>query len=318
MKLADKLNLAVNSKKPIDYKTGLEILLTSSENMLMLFEAATKMRQRFFGDKIQSCSIMNAKSGACSENCAFCAQSSHHNTGIDVYALKSENEIKATFNRAEQLPINKFGIVTSGAAVDDDELKTICSAIKNNQESKVKWCASLGKLSLPYLQFLKQAGLSRYHHNIETVESFFPNICSAHNYQDRIATIKNAKQCGLEICVGGILGLGETMEQRVEMAIALQQLEVDSIPLNFLVAIPNIKLAKQEPLKPLDILRSIVMFRMSNPKAEIKIAAGRCHLRDLQALVFYAGATGIMIGDFLTTSGRKVENDVQMLQDLGF
>jgi biotin synthase len=318
MKLIAKLNQAVNDGAAVDFTTCMEILLTSAAEITTLFDAATKMRQHFFANNIQSCSIMNAKSGACPENCAFCAQSIHHNTDVDVYALKAVDEILNAFKRAKELPISKFGIVASGTAVNEKELSEICFTVKNNPDQKVKWCASLGALSTTQLRMLKQAGASRYHHNIETAESFFSNICSSHSYQDRINTIKAAKECGLEVCVGGILGMGETLEQRVEMALALQQMKVDSIPLNFLISIAHTKLVKQQPLKPLDMLRAITMFRMSNPKAEIKIAAGRYHLRDLQALVFYAGATGIMLGDFLTTAGRKVEHDIQMLQDLEF
>ncbi len=163
---------------------------------------------------------------------------------------------------------------------------------------------------------MKEAGLTRFHHNLETAESFFPKICTTHTWRERLAMVRRAKRAGLETCSGGILGLGETLQQRVELAMTLRDEAVDSIPLNFLVPLPGTELEHIEPMKPMDILRAIAMFRLVNTKAEIKVCAGRAHMRDLQSMIFFAGATGMMIGPLLTIAGGDVQSDLTMLQDL--
>jgi biotin synthase len=166
------------------------------------------------------------------------------------------------------------------------------------------------------LRRLKDSGVARYHHNLETAESFFPRICSTHGFDDRLLTVRRAKSAGLEICCGGIFGMGESREQRVEFAITLRDEGVHSIPLNFLVPIPGTPVENAEPMRPLEILKTVAMFRLVCQSAEIKVCAGRRHLRDLQSMFLYAGATGIMVGDYLTTAGRPVEEDIQLLKDL--
>ena len=307
---------AAQEGKPISAQTALAILHCPSDDIPEILSAATVVRHRYFGNRISLCSIMNAKSGACGEDCAFCAQSSFHRTHAEVSPLRTSEEIIEAYQAAKKMPIAHFGVVTSGRALKNDDIGRICEAIKSGSDSDVDLCASLGCLTKDQIKELKAAGLKRFHHNLETAESFFPSICSTHTYAQRLATIRAVKELGMEICCGGILGMGESLEQRVELAFALTGEQVNSIPLNFLIPIKGTPLEKQEPMKPLDIIRSIAMFRMVNPQAEIQVCAGRLQLRNLQSMIFFAGATGMMIGPLLTVTGRNVEKDLQMLKDL--
>ena len=301
---------------PVSHETALEMLGCGPLEIPELLACATKVKRRSFGDGFSLCSIMNAKSGACTEDCAFCAQSAHHRTEIDITGLALPEEVVRAYDGACGLPVRHFGIVTSGRDLEDEEILRLCEAPRMRLAEGVSWCASLGCLDVPRLTFLKNAGFKRFHHNLETCASFFPSVCSTHSYDQRMDTLRAAREAGLETCSGGILGLGESLEQRVEFAAALAAEGVDSIPLNFLTALPGTRLEGFPPLKPLDIIRSTAMFRMMNPRSEIKVCAGRGHLGDLQATVFYAGATGIMIGPLLTTGGRDVADDLRMLEDL--
>ena len=302
--------------EPVAEQIALAILRCPSDNILEILRAATVMRQRHFGDKISLCSILNAKGGACGEDCAFCAQSSFHKTTAEIIPMLTSEEIINAYRAAKQMPIAHFSLVTSGRSLQDDDIKHICNVVNTCPDSDVNWCASLGCLTMDQLKGLKGAGIKRFHHNLETSESFYPTICSTHSYAQRLATVRTAKELDMEICCGGILGMGETLEQRVELAVALSKESVDSIALNFLIPIKGTPLEKQEPMKPLDILRCIAMFRMVNPKAEIRVCAGRVYLRELQSMIFYAGATGMMIGPLLTVAGQDVDKDLQMIKDL--
>ncbi|MFC1498461.1 biotin synthase BioB [Verrucomicrobiota bacterium] len=314
--ILDKITSASECGEPVSEQTALDILNSKQNDIPDILASSSRMKQKHFGNTVHLCSILNAKSGACPENCAFCAQSVHHNTNIETYPLKNGHEIANAFNDAESLPIDHFGVVTSGSCLKENELDNICKAIRKSKKSEIAWCASLGSLNTDQFKALKEAGLKRFHHNLETAESFFSEICTTHTYKKRLETIRNAKNAGLEICCGCIMGIGETKEQRVELALTLQRENVNSIPLNFIIPIPGTKLEKIEVMKPLDIIRCIAMFRMINPKVEIKVCAGRTHLRDLQSMIFHAGATGMMIGDLLTIAGREVKQDLQMLDDL--
>jgi len=300
----------------ISPETALAVLRSHRDDIPEVLAAATGVRRRYFGDRTVLCSIMNAKSGACKEDCAFCAQSSHHHTRAEISPLASSEEILAAYRRVCDLPVEFFGVVTSGESLSEAGVRKVCEAVREERDSRVKWCASFGCLDRNRLQVLKEAGFRRFHHNLETAESHYPSICGTHPYSQRLATVRAVKEVGLEICCGGILGLGESLEQRVEFAACLAREEVDSIPLNFLIPIPGTRLEHLEPMKPLDMIRSIAVFRLMNPRAEVRVCAGRVHLRDLQSMVFYAGATGIMMGPLLTVAGREVEQDRKMLEDL--
>lgn len=307
---------AADRGEPVSEETALEMLGCSAGDVPELLACATRAKRRGFGKGASFCSIMNAKSGACSEDCAFCAQSVHHRTEIEITGLASTEAVVQAYEEACRLPVRHFGIVTSGRALGEDEILRLCRAAGMRTKQEVSWCASLGCLDGPRLALLKEAGFKRFHHNLETACSFFGSICSTHSYDQRIDTLRAVKEAGLEICSGGILGLGESPEQRVELATTLASEAVHSIPLNFLVPLPGTRLEGAAPLAPLDIIRSIAMFRMMNPRAEIKVCAGREHLRELHPLILYAGATGFMIGPLLTIDGRGVEGDLQMLRDL--
>jgi len=295
---------------------ALLILQVGAEHVPQVFAAANALRVRHFGNRVRLCSILNARSGACAEDCKFCAQSARHNADIESKTLCSQTDMVDAYEQGAELPITHFGVVTSGCQLTDEGVDRVCAAIREGKVSPVHWCASLGCLTKEQLARLKDAGLKRFHHNLETAKSFFPQVCTTHPYEQRLETVRNAKAVGLEVCCGGLFGLGESAEQRVEFAMTVAAEGINSIPLNFLVPIPGTPLGDREPMRPLDILKTVAMFRLTNPEAEIKVCAGRVHLCDLQSMIFHAGATGMMIGPLLTIAGRDVDDDLQMLRDL--
>ena len=314
--LLQELAQASARGEPVSGQIALDLLRLPPDGMPDLFAAASAMKRRFFKEAARLCTILNARSGACPEDCAFCAQSAHHRTGVAVYDLCAREAIAEAYDRAALLPVSHFGVVTSGPTLDDEGVQRLAGTIREHGQNGPAWCASLGGLREEQFRSLKRAGLRRFHHNLEAAASYFPLVCTTHRHAERVDTLRAARRAGLELCSGGILGMGESMEQRVEFALELQDARVDSIPLNFLVPIKGTKLEHIEPIAPLAALRCVAMFRMTNPRAEIKVCAGRTHLRDLQSMIFHAGATGMMIGDLLTVAGRDVETDLQMLRDL--
>lgn len=285
---------------------------------LELISLANQTRQEFLGKKLDICSILNAKSGLCPQDCKFCAQSARFSTGISTYPLKEKKEIIEAAQRAKEINADRFDIVTSGEKLSQSELHIVADIIAEiTSKVGIKMCASLGKMDEPSLLLLKQAGLSRYHHNIETSSNFFPKIVTTHTFQERIETIKAAKRIGLEVCSGGIIGMGETFNDRIEMALQLKELDVDSVPINILVPIKGTALEKQDILSPIDALRTIAIFRIILKDKIIKIAAGReSILKDFQALAFMAGANGMLIGGYLTIRGRGVDEDWKLVEEI--
>ncbi len=281
---------------------------------------ANKIRRKYFGDKIKVCSIVPGRLGGCDQDCAFCAQSARFNTAIEKKAkVLSDEEVLAGAAAADENGVANFGIVYSGRAISEAELARIERLVRRiRDEYDLGVCVSLGMITAEQAKRLAQAGVSRYNHNLETSKRHFPNIVTTHNYADRIRTIEVAKGVGLEICAGGIFGIGETEADRVDMALELRRLGVDTVPMNFLHPIEGTPLGRAETLRPMQILRIIAIFRFILPKTNLKIAGGRVlNLRDLQSWMFYAGATSILSGDYLTTTGRAVAQDMQMLADLG-
>jgi biotin synthase len=307
---------AAAAHAPLDGPLARAVLEADEPQLPRIFAAAAAVKQRAFGRTVHLCSVMNARSGACAEDCKFCAQSAHFATGSPVYKLVSRDEMHRTLEAAAELPIKRFGVVTSGRALPDKLVDDVAQAVATKRVDGVHWCGSLGILEEPALRRLKAAGMDRLHHNLETAESFFPNICSTHTYQERIETLRAARRVGLSRCCGGILGMGESLEQRVELALAIAAEDIESITLNFLIAIPGTPLAEQPPMAPLDILRAVAMFRLTNPDAEVRVCGGRMLLGDLQPQIFAAGASGMMIGKLLTTSGQDVDADLAMLREL--
>jgi biotin synthase len=283
-----------------------------------LMAGADRLRKTFRGDEVEVCAISNVRSGNCSENCSFCGQSGHHQTSSPKYNYIPAEQLVEQARRAREWGASDFGVVSKGWGVRGDkertQLREYFSAMR--QESDIGRCASLGALDKDTAVMLKEMGMENYHHNLETAESFFHNVCTTHTYQENIDTIRHAVEAGLRVCAGGILGMGESLDQRIELAETLRNLGVESVPLNFLNPIDGTPMGEQTPMQPLEILHMIAVFRYMLPKAEIRIAGGRHFLRDLQAMIFFAGASGVMIGDYLTTKGRQVHDDLTMLDDL--
>jgi len=288
-------------------------------DIMDLFAEAVRVREAVSGSKIKLCSIVNIKSGRCSEDCTFCAQSTRYATNSPVHSLVDHSEMADMAAKMKEWK-SRLGIVSSGKGVMDAnsaEFKKILKSIKLLVK-KGPVHASLGLLSKETAMRLKEAGVEMYHHNIETAPSYFHKICRTHSFTDRIQTVKLAQKAGMAVCCGGILGLGETLKQRVEMARAIYNLGVDAIPLNFLNPIPGTPLGSRKPLLPLEALKIVAMFRLVNPKNEIKVCGGReTVLGDLQGMLFFAGASGMMVGGYLTTRGRSVEADHRMVSDCG-
>ncbi|MFA6186796.1 MAG: biotin synthase BioB [Phycisphaerae bacterium] len=298
-----------------------EYLFSLDESFLWdILYWANQIRLKFFGRKIKVCSIVPARLGGCSQDCKFCAQSGKHNTSFKKTELMSDDKIIAAAKAAKEKGVPHFCIVYSGRAVSEEELvrlEKLIPVIKN--EVGIDVCGGLGIVNYQQLMRLKKAGMSRYNHNVETSRNHFKNIVSTHSYESRVETVKAAKKAGLGLCVGGIFGIGETETDRLDMAFELRELDADMMPMNFLSPIPGTPMGDMPPMKPLEILRLIALYRIILPKVHIKAAGGRVlNLRDMQSWIFYAGTTSIISGDvYLTTAGRAVEADLQMIKDLG-
>ena len=317
-RIAEILDSVLNGEG-ISRSAASELSAVAGADLWGLFAAASRVRERFRGDLVDLCSIVNAKSGACSEDCSYCAQSVRHTTSAPVYPLISAESVEAAALSARGNGAKRFCIVTSGRGVDDkDDLEMIARGIGRVRDMGLSPCATLGTLSRDQLAYLKDAGLDRYHHNIETSKKYFPRICSTHTFDDRVEVLARARSVGLSLCSGGILGMGETMEDRVDMAFSLRELGVDSVPINFLMPIEGTPLERISPIEPLEALHPLALFRLILPAKEIRVCGGRgTALRSLHPLIFAAGADGFMIGNYLTQSGLDPREDLKMIRDLG-
>lgn len=294
------------------------------ESRLDVFEVlswANHIREQFKGNKVHLCSIVNIKAGGCPEDCRFCAQSAFYETNSPRHDLIARDTVLAAAKEAKTNGVTGLGLVAAWRGMEEGPaLDQVCRRLQELKESGLaRPDASLGMIkSQQVADRLKQAGLECYNHNLETSRRFFPQVCTTHSYEDRVLTLKYLKQAGLRICSGGILGMGETWDDRCDLAFALKQLGVHIVPMNFLNPIPGTPFGHCEPLTPLEILKSIACFRFILPRQEIMVAGGRTvNLRDLQCLIFLAGASAIMVGNYLTTPNQPVEKDLQMLRDLG-
>ncbi len=310
-------NKAIQNITP-DFEESLQILNLPPEALPSLLEAASSVRFHYKKNTVSTCAIVNAKSGRCSEDCKYCAQSVHHDCQIAVYPLLSpESIIEKAKN--EEVGSVRFGIVTSGKALFDSDLTQIAETIygfsKNNLKQKP--CASLGLLTKNDLQKLQSAGLCRYHCNLETCREYFPQICSTHSYDEKLATINAAKEIGLELCVGGIFGLGETLCQRAQFLYELKEVSPDSIPLNFLVPIKGTRLGHLPQITLWESVKIIALARFLMPEMDVRVCGGRVEVfKDTMDLVFLAGANSIMVGNLLTVKGRSVEDDLTLIAKL--
>jgi biotin synthase len=300
------------------------VVKNSTETLLLstpfkeLIARANEVRKKYIGNKLELCNILNARSGLCPEDCKFCAQSVRHHADIPTYPLKEKKEIVKAAQKAKNIGAEKFGIVTSGNRLTDRELNVVAQAISEIKDRiGIAVCASLGAMEKSQLQLLKEAGLSRYHHNIETSRRFYPHIISTHSFDERINTINSAKQVGLEICSGGIIGMGETWQDRIDMAYTLKELDVDSVPLNILIPIKGTPLESVAPLSADDALRTICIFRIILKNKIVKIAAGReTTFKDSQLKAFIAGANGMLIGGYLTVKGANLDADYALIEEI--
>ncbi len=297
-----------------------DIVRSYPDNFYEILAVTDRVRRRFKGTEINLCSIVNAKSGLCAEDCTFCAQSVRYNTGVETFPLSGPDKVLEAARCAEARGAREFSIVTSGTKIEKERdvalLEETLSAMRRT--TPLERCASIGTVGRTTLKRLRDAGLQSFHHNLETSRSFFPNICTTHSYDDDVETIRVAKELGLYVCSGGIFGLGESWDDRLELASLLRDLDVDSIPVNFLNPRPGTPLEKADNLTPRECLMIIAILRLMMPAKDIVVCGGRdLNLRDLQALIFAAGANGMMIGDYLTTPGRDTETDLRMLRDLG-
>ena len=295
-----------------------EIVRVPENEAPVLFAGADLIRRYFFQNKVHLCTICNAKSGKCSEDCAYCAQSVHYQGDAPIYPLLPREELVSTGDRAAQSLINRYALVTSGRRLPKKEIPRIAEAMGDLANRDLGLCASLGILDREDLTTLRNAGMTRYHHNLETAASLFPSICTTHSFEERIATIKAAQEAGLSVCSGGIFGLGETDEQALELALTLRDLNVDAVPMNFLIPVPGTPLEHAHGLTPLRCLKLIALFRFTLPRKELIICGGRmANMRELHPMIFQAGASGIMTGNYLTRKGRTLEQDLELLNDLG-
>ena len=311
-KLAEKIIAGYRLKRGDDFSFFLTAPLPE------LQEGAGRIQEHFCGNHVDFCTIINGRSGRCGENCKYCAQAACHKTGIDEYPFLPKEEIIENARANQEAGANRFAIVTSGRAlVGEDFDKAIDTYETMKKTLSIDLCASHGILDRQAFRRLRAAGVTSYHHNIETSRRFFPQICTSHTYDDRIRTIKIAQEEGFCVCSGGIIGMGETWEDRLDMAISLAELGIESIPINSLMAIPGTGMEGRESLPAEEILRTIAIFRYINPTANIRLAAGRKLLPENGATALRAGASASITGNMLTTSGTTIKEDMEMLDRLG-
>ncbi len=310
-----------DKKALISTDEAIDLLACKGEDFYRLMARAGACRLRNKGEKVRLCGIINAKSGRCSEDCVFCAQSARHSKAVvDEYPLVAAEQIVKRGRELAKDGVAEYSIVTSGKSMrSEKEIETVCRALSLlKDEGLVSRCASLGVLPEEVLERFKSAGLVKYHHNLETARSHFPDICTTHAYDEDVKAVEAAHAAGLSVCSGGLFGLGETDAQRVELARTLIDLEVGSVPVNFLNPIPGTPIENTRPLTPIECLKIIAVYRLMMPDKDIYICGGReKNLGDLQSWIFMAGANGLMVGDYLTTSGRSMGLDLKMIRDQG-
>lgn len=316
----DALAQDVLDGNPIDKNSAISVLQSGDDELLAVLQAAFRVRRHYHGRKVTLQILQNAKSGVCSEDCAFCSQAARYRTGVNQAQIgSSESLVEAGFE-AKRLGALTYCMVTSSRSPTNREIETICqsAATLKKTHPDLHLCTSLGMLSFNQAVSLKSAGVDRYNHNLETSRRFFPQVVTTHSYEDRLTTLKNAKEAGLELCCGGILGLGEEIEDRVELAFTVRGLGAHAVPVNFLDPRPGTPMQNRSMLTPAECLRSLAMFRLVHPRCELRLAGGRerC-LKSMQPLALYA-VDSIFTNGYLTTSGQGLQTDLDMIKDAGF
>lgn len=313
----DNIEQQLKNGRRLSYAEAVEFAAASPTGILSTL--AHRLRTHFHGNFIDTCSIINARSGRCPEDCKWCSQSHRHRTDIDTYPLIGPEEAVAMARNNAAKGVRRFSLVTSGRGMTDPEIDRTCEIFAAvGRETEISLCASMGLLTARQLGKLRDAGVSRYHCNLETAPSYFPSLCSTHTTGDKIETIRHARQAGMEICSGGIIGMGETFEQRIELAVTLRDLGVASIPVNILNPIPGTPLENTPPLSDDEILRSVAIFRIVVPDAHIRFAGGRNIIKHLERRLLHCGVSASIVGDMLTTSGSDIETDKKMFREEGF
>jgi biotin synthase len=305
--------------QPVSGEEALAILRSPDEELLPLLDAAFRLRRRHHGLDVRLHVLQNAKSGLCPEDCAFCSQSVVNHSAVDRYQLQSVEELVEGARAAARMGAVKYCMVTATRGPSQRELDVICRAVRQiKAELNINICTSLGLLKDGQAEQLAAAGVTRFNHNLEASRDFFPEICGTHSFDDRVATVRRAKAAGLEACCGGIMGMGESLDDRVALALELRELEVESIPVNFLDPRPGTPLGDAPRLSPQDCLRALCMMRFVNPTRDIRVAGGReVNLRHLQPLALFP-ANSMFVNGYLTTPGAGYEADLRMIADLGF
>ncbi|WP_110955098.1 biotin synthase BioB [Anaerosinus massiliensis] len=315
-----ELGEKVLSGQEINEEEALYLAETCAEDIPLLGAYANKIRSKFAGDKVDMCGVINARSGLCSEDCKFCSQSVYYQTDSQPFSLISKEAAFAAAEKLFKAGAERTSIVTSGKGMEDDpDFVYIVQMLQYIlSKSKMKICANLGTINYEQAVYLKKIGIKRYAHNLETSQNFYPQICTTHPYEERFDTLTAVKKAGLELCSGGIIGLGESWSDRISLALTLRALDVDSVPINILNPIKGTLLEYQEPLSVLDILKTFAIFRFILPDKIIRPAGGReVNLRDMQGAVMLAGANGLIVGNYLTFGGRDIEKDFMMVKDAG-
>lgn len=295
------------------------LLLTIHPRKQELYTAAGEIRDHLAGKRFDTCSIVNARSGRCSENCRWCAQSAVFKTSVQEYDLIDEKTCLELARKNAEYGVDKFSFVTSGRSLSDQNIDRLCDyARKIHQDTPLHLCASMGLLQKPQLQKLMDAGITRYHCNLETSPRYFPSLCTTHTTEEKINTIRAARETGMEVCSGGIIGMGESMEDRVDLALTLRELGVKSIPVNVLSPIPGTPLEGMPPLSDEEILTTIAVFRFIHPDSYLRFAGGRMLIAHIETEAIQAGINAAIVGDLLTTVGSKVREDMEKVKELGF
>lgn len=314
--LQDLYNKVVGGYR-LTYDEAVELAENTSAAELQAL--ANDLRKHFTGDFFDTCSIMNARSGRCSEDCKWCSQSKYHRTNVDVYPLVSPDEALEMARHNAGKGVRRFSLVTSGRAMTDNEIvkcKEICDRI--GAEVGIELCASMGLLTKPQLEALYASGVKRYHCNLETAPSYFPTLCTTHTTDEKIQTIRWAQEAGMEVCSGGIIGMGESLAQRIELAVVLRDIGVRSVPVNILNPIEGTRLAETAPLSDDEVITSLAMFRIVNPEAHIRFAGGRTRIKHLEGALLDGGVSASIVGDMLTTSGSDIDSDKELFKSKGF
>jgi biotin synthase len=308
----------LEAREPLRFEQAVRLIEIGPEYTPALVALAHRVRLAYCGPDVELESLLNAKSGGCSEDCAFCSQAARYPSGVPTYAFLDVEQVTEAARRSEAEGATHFCIVAAVRGPTPRLMNQVLRAVESIQRAtRVKISCSLGLLTAEQARQLAEAGVAMYNHNLETCRAFFPRICTTHTYDDRVRTCQLAKEAGMELCAGGILGLGETPRQRVELAFELRAVDPDEIPINFLNPRPGTPLADRPLLAPLEALRGLAVFRLVFPDKLLRYAGGReVVLRDLQAMGLLAGANGLIVGNYLTTTGRPPAEDRQMLADL--